>query len=77
MAQEVDYEVNHNWTAVLPIDCKKIRSEASKVSTKELKEQVLSPNEPSANIECIARRARRENTQETVPDLQQKEQTRS
>ena len=34
-------------------------SEALKVSTRELKEQVLSPNEPSVTIVRIARQARR------------------
>ena len=64
-AQEVDYEVNQNWTAVNHTIAIKILSyldlsEASKVSTRELKEQVLSPNEPSVNIERIARQARSE-----------------
>ena len=35
-------------------------SEALKVSTKELKEQVLSPNEPNVNMEHIVRQARSE-----------------
>ena len=46
-------------------------SEALKVSTKELKEQILSPNEPSVHKERIARQTRSEKTQEIVPDLQQ------
>ena len=36
------------------------KSEALKVSPKEEKEQVLSPNEPNVNIERIARQARGE-----------------
>ena len=35
-------------------------SEVLKVSTREVKEQVLCPNEPSANIVCIARQVRSE-----------------
>ena len=35
-------------------------NEASKISTQELKEQVLSPNEPSVNMERIVRQARSE-----------------
>ena len=53
----------------LPIDCKK---------DVELlvKEQVLSPNEPSVNTERIVRQARSEKHQKIVPDLQQTRSTR-
>ena len=49
-AQEVDYEVNRNWTAVYQTIARIMlsyfdESEALKVSTKELKEQVLSSSE--------------------------------
>ena len=45
----------------LPFDCKKnVELLGQKCSTKDLKEQVLSPNEPSVNIERIARLARSE-----------------
>ena len=59
-AQEVDYEVNQNWT---PNGYKKNvsyldESEALKASTKELKEQVLSPNESNVSIVRSARQAR-------------------
>ena len=49
-----------------------------KVSTKELKEQVLSPNEPSVNIERIARQARSEKRKKLFQILLgDKEQTRN
>ena len=51
-------------------------SEASKVSTKELKEQVLSPNHTSVNIVRIVRQARSEKHNKIVPDLQQTRSTR-
>ena len=51
-------------------------SAALKVSTKELKEHVLSPNEPSVNIGRIVRQARSEKTQEILPDLQQQDLSR-
>ena len=35
------------------------KSESSKVSTKELKEQVPSPNEPNVNFDRIARQAKK------------------
>ena len=75
-AQEVDNEVNRNWTPVYQTIARRMlshldESEALKVSTKESKEQVLSPNEPSVNKERIARQARSDNSQEIVPDLQQ------
>ena len=64
-AQDVDYEVNQCWTAVYQSMARRMlsfldKSEAPKVITKELKEQVLSPNESSVNIERIARQARSE-----------------
>ena len=64
-AQEVDYEVNQSWAAVYQSIVRRMlgyldNSEASKLSTKELKEQVLSPNEPSVNIERTVRQARSE-----------------
>ena len=64
-AQEIDYEVNQYWKAVDQSIAREMlsyldKSEALQVSTKELKEQVLSPNEPSGNIERIARQARSE-----------------
>ena len=56
-AQEVDYEVNQSWAVHQSIARRMLsyldNSEASKVSTNELKEQVLSPNEPRVNIEHI------------------------
>ena len=63
--QEVDNEVNQHSTSVHQTIARLMlsyldNSEASTVSTKELKEQVLSPTEPSVNIERIARQARRE-----------------
>ena len=66
--QEVDNEVNQNWTAVDRMIARKMLkyledSEALKVSTRELKEQVLSPNEPSVNIVRVARQARSEKKQ--------------
>ena len=64
-AQDVDYKVNRNWTAVYQTVARRIlsyldNSEALKVSTKELKEQGLSPSEPSVNMEHIVRQARSE-----------------
>ena len=63
--QEVDNEVNQNWTVVYQTIARRMLkyledSEALKVSTRELREQVLSPNEPSVNIVRIARQARSE-----------------
>ena len=60
-AQEVDHEVNRNWTAIYQTIVTNVlsymdESEALKVNTKELKEQVLYLNEPSVNIERSARR---------------------
>ena len=46
-------------------------SEALKVSTREMKEQLLSLNEPSVKIVRIARQARREKSKKHVPDVQQ------
>ena len=62
MAQEVDYEVNQNWTAIYQTIARSYldESEALKASTKEFKELVLTPKEPSVNIECIARQAKSE-----------------
>ena len=62
-AQEVDCGVNQSWAAVYQLIARRMlsysdNSEALKVSTKELKEQVLSPNEPSVNMERIVRQAR-------------------
>ena len=64
-AQEVDYEVKQSWTAVHQSIARRMlsyldKSEALKASTKELKEQVQSPNGPSVDIERIAREARSE-----------------
>ena len=58
--QEVDDEVNQNWTAAYEWTAKKMAkyledSEVMKVSTRELKEQVLSPDESSFNFVRIAR----------------------
>ena len=63
--QELDYEGNQSWAAVYQSISRRVlsqlhNSEALEVSTKELKEQVLSPNEPSVNIERIAGQARSE-----------------
>ena len=60
--QEVD-----NWTAVHQLVAKSLLkcsqdSEALKVSTRELQEQVLSPNESSVSMVRIARQARSENS---------------
>ena len=67
-AQEVDWGGNQSWAAVYQSIAIRMlshldNSEALKVSTEELKEQVLSPNEPSVNIERIARPARSEKGQ--------------
>ena len=68
--QEVDNDVNQNWTAVYQTIAKIMLkyledSEALKVSTRELEEHVLSPNEPSVDI------ARSEESKKAVPDFQQ------
>ena len=64
-AQEVVCGVNQSWAAVCQSIARKMlscldNSEALKLSTTELREQVLSPNEPSVNIERIVRQARSE-----------------
>ena len=56
--QEVDDEVNQNWTAVRQWTAKKMLryledSESLKVSSGELKEQVLSP-EDKKSVHCEA-----------------------
>ena len=63
--QEVDVEINQYWTAVYQWIAKKMLrsledSECLKVSTGELKKQVLYSDESSVNIERIARQARSE-----------------
>ena len=68
--QGVDNEVNRNLTAVHQTIAKRMLkyledSEALKVSTRELKEQVLSPNEPRVRIVRIAEK------QNAVPDFQE------
>ena len=75
-AQDVDCGVNQSWAAVYqPVARRMLRyldnGEAVKVSTKASKEQVLSPNEPSVNIEHIVRQVRNEKAQKMFPDLQQ------
>ena len=63
--QEVDDEVDQNWTAAYEWTAKKILkyledSEVMEVSTGELKEQVLSPDESNVSIVRIATQARSE-----------------
>ena len=75
-AQAVDYGVNQSWTAVYQSFARRMFSyldisEAFSVSIKELKEQVLSPNEPSVTMGHIARQATSERTQAIVPYLRQ------
>ena len=60
--QQVDDEVDHNWTAACEGIAKKMLkylqdSEVLQVSTRELKEQVLSPDESSVYFVRIARQA--------------------
>ena len=64
-AQEADHEVNQSLAAVYQLIARRMlsyldNSEALKVSTNEMKEQILSPSEPSVNIKRIARQARSE-----------------
>ena len=64
-AQKVDCGVKQSWAAVHQSDARRTlryldESEGLKVSTKELKEQVLFPNETRVNIERIVRQARSE-----------------
>ena len=79
-AQEVDCGVNHSWAAVYQSIARRMfsyldKSESLKASTKELKEQVLSPTEPSVNID---RKGKREVKKHKIfyPDLQQTRSTR-
>ena len=63
--QEVDDKVDHNWTAACEWVAKNMLkyledSEVMNVSTRELKEQVLSPDESNVNTVRIARQARSE-----------------
>ena len=58
--QEVDDEVDQNWTAACEWIAKRMLkylegSEVFKVSTRELKEQVLSPDESSVGVVRIAK----------------------
>ena len=48
-------------------------SEITKVSTKELEEQGLSPNEPRINVVRIARQARNEKKEKTNQIFRQRE----
>ena len=82
-AQDVDNEVNQKWTAVYQTIAKKMLKylddgEALKVSTRELKEQVLSSTEPSVNRVRIARQAKIEKSKKLFQIFSSdKEQTRS
>ena len=63
--QEVDDEGDQNWTAACEWTVKKMLkcledSKVLKVSTRKLKEHVLSPNESSVSIVRIARQVRSE-----------------
>ena len=73
--QEVDDEINQNWTAVYQWTAQKMLryledSESLKVSIRELKEQVLSPDESSVNKERIARQARSEKSKKLFQIVQ-------
>ena len=57
-AQEVDYKVNQNWTAVYKSIARRTWTKVKLLIVSA--EQVLCPNEPSANTERIARQARSE-----------------
>ena len=64
-AQEVDDEVDRNWAEACEGIAEKMLkyledSEVLKVSTRELKEQVLSPDESSVGIVRIAKQSRNE-----------------
>ena len=64
-AQEVDCGDNQSWAAVYQSIARRMlsyldNSEALKASAKELKEQVLSPNEPCVDMERIVRQTRSE-----------------
>ena len=66
--QEVDEEVDQNWTAACEWIAKKMLkyfegSEVLKVSTRDLKEQVLSPDESSVRKVRIARQASSEESE--------------
>ena len=68
--QEVDDEVDQNWTAACELTAKRMLkyledSEVLKVSTRELKEQVLSPDES-----CALRGRREVEKQTVVPGFQ-------
>ena len=79
----MDCGVDQSWAEVYQSIARRMlgyldNSEALKVSTKELKkEQVLSPNEPSVNIEGIVRQARSETHKKCSRSSTDKEQTRS
>ena len=73
--QEVDDEDDHYWTEACEGIAKRMLkyledSGVTKVSTRELKEQVLSPSESSANIVRIARQTRNGKKQEAISDFQ-------
>ena len=80
--QERDCEVCKSWAAVFKWIARRMLSsldnrEALKVGTKELEEHVLAPNEPSVNIEHIARQVRGEKRNKCSSSSADKEQTRS
>ena len=69
--QEVDNEVNQNWTPVHQTIAKRMLkyledSEGLKVSTRELKEQVLFPKKSSVSMVRIARLARSEKSKKLL-----------
>ena len=77
----MDWGVSQSWAAIYQSIARRTwsyqhNSEALKVSTKELKEQVLSPNEPSVNMERIVRQARSEKHKKSFPDIQRTRSTR-
>ena len=73
--QEADDEDDPYWTEACEGIAKKMLkyledSEVTKVSTRELKERILSPNESNVNIMRIAKQARNEKGKKTVCDPQ-------
>ena len=78
----MDCGVDQSWAEVHQSIARRMlgyldNSEALKVSIKELKEQVLSPNEPSFDSERIVRQARSETHKKCSRSPADKEHTRS
>ena len=73
--QEVDNEINQNWTAVCQLIAKGMLKYLE--DSREMKKQALSPNESSVSMVRTARQARKRRAKSCSSFLAGKDQTRS